>query len=303
MPRLRIGTRRSALALWQAHRVRDLLVSAGADVEIIEIVTSGDRIQDRPLAQVGGKGLFVKELEEALLDGRCDLAVHSAKDVPSALPSGLMLAAFPMREDPRDALCAPRYRTIAALPPNARIGTSSLRRACALRAARPDLDVQSVRGNVETRLRKGEDATQLDGVVLALAGLKRLGLETHATEILSLDVSLPAAGQGALAIETAQSGAGRDFADRLDDPDTRAAVISERAVLRLLEGSCNVPLAAHAVHVDGALWLRACIGTPDGQRLLRAEARGAPPQAEMLGQDVGARLLAQGAKDILSVGH
>ena len=297
---LRVGTRRSALALWQAHKVRELLLAAGVPaVQLVELVTSGDRITDRPLSQVGGKGLFVKELEDALLGDRCDLAVHSAKDVPGVIPDGLTLVAFPLREDPRDALVAPAHRTLSALPRGARLGTSSLRRSCLLRVARPDLEIRPVRGNVETRLAKGSDPAQLDGVVLALAGLRRLGLEARVTEILALDVSLPAAGQGALAIETRVDGPGRDWAAKLDDAAIRAAVLAERAAVRVLEGSCTVPIGAHALREGETLWLRAFVGTPDGARVIRSEARGLASDAVALGRRVGDDLVRQGALEIL----
>src|SRR6266446_3701086 len=233
---LRIGTRKSALALWQAERVQGWLRERGHACELVPMSTEGDRILDRSLAEVGGKGLFVKELEQALSERRADLAVHSAKDVPFALPEGFALSAFPAREDPRDALVAPLAKTFANLPRGARVGTSSLRRAVQLLAERPDLTIVPVRGNVQTRLARATGATvvrggvearpaegdpqgPLDGVVLALAGLRRLGLEDQATEILPLELSLPAAGQGALAIETLRGSRGEEVTALLDDLD------------------------------------------------------------------------------------
>ena len=245
---LRIATRKSALALWQAERVRSWLRERGQACELIPMSTQGDGIVDRPLAEVGGKGLFVKELEQSLAEGRADLAVHSAKDVPFLVPEPFVLSAFPEREDPRDALVAPLARSFANLPRGARVGTSSLRRAVQLLAARPDLAVVPVRGNVQTRLARATGATvvrggvevrpaegdpqgPLDAVVLALAGLRRLGLEDQVTEVLPLELSLPAAGQGALAVEVVR-GSGADEATRvLDHPPTATCVRAERAVL------------------------------------------------------------------------
>lgn len=300
---LRIGTRKSPLALWQAERVQSLLAARGHDAELVRITTEGDRVLDRSLAQIGGKGLFVKELEEAIAAGRADLAVHSAKDVPYALPDGFELAAFPLREDPRDALIAPQARTFAQLPKGARVGTSSLRRAVQLVAVRPDLEIVPVRGNVQTRLSRAgveRDGVHLDAVVLALAGLKRLGLEQHATEVLPIELSLPAAGQGAIAVEAARGSPGFAAAVELDDPATARCVRAERAVLLALAGSCTVPIAAYAIEQSGALWLRAVLGGPDkgGQiRLLRAEGRGAEPGA--LGASVAEQLLALGGGALL----
>jgi hydroxymethylbilane synthase len=300
---LRIGTRKSPLALWQAERVRDLLAALGHEATLVRLSTAGDRIVDRPLAEVGGKGLFVKELEDALADGRADLAVHSAKDVPFALPAGLTLCAFPAREDPRDALVAPRARTFEALPRGARVGTSSLRRAVQLLAVRPDLVIVPVRGNVQTRLSRislGDEGGPLDAVVLALAGLRRLELEEHVTQVLPLELSLPAAGQGALAIEAREGSRGLAAATPLDDAPTSRCVRAERALLLRLAGSCTVPLAAYAVNEGATLYLRAVLGGPDGSegvRLLRAEGRGEEPQA--LGVRVAEALLDRGGGALL----
>jgi len=313
---LRIATRKSPLALWQAERVSHLLAARGEPAELVRITTTGDRIQDRPLAEAGGKGLFVKELEEAMRDGRADLAVHSAKDVPYDLPEGFALCAFPVREDPRDALVAPRSRTWEKLPRGARVGTSSLRRAVQLLAVRPDLAIVPVRGNVQTRLSKAVPALSggmrreparrdpqgpLDAVVLALAGLRRLGLEEHVTQVLPVELSLPAAGQGALAVEALRGSRAESAAAPLDDAVTSRCVRAERAVLAKLAGGCTVPLAAHAVEIGpGILHLRAALGGPDAQggvRMVRAEARGTDPDA--LGAQVAAALLEGGAGPLL----
>ena len=316
---LRIGTRKSALALWQAERVQGWLRERGHGCELVPMSTEGDRILDRSLAEVGGKGLFVKELEQALAAGRADLAVHSAKDVPFALPEGFVLSAFPAREDPRDALVAPFARTFANLPRGARVGTSSLRRAVQLLAARPDLVVVPVRGNVQTRLAhatgaavmrggvgvrpaEGDPRGPLNAVVLALAGLRRLGLEAQVTEVLPIELSLPAAGQGALAIETVARSAGYDATAPLDDAATADCVRAERAVLARLAGGCTVPIAAHAVLEGEQLWLRAALGGPDGRggvTLVRAEMRGSRSDPEALGRGVGQALLDQGGAPLL----
>ncbi|HET7787219.1 MAG TPA: hydroxymethylbilane synthase [Myxococcales bacterium] len=314
---LRIGTRKSALALWQAERVQGWLRERGEECELVPMSTEGDRIVDRPLAEVGGKGLFVKELEQALHEGRADLAVHSAKDVPFALPEGFVLSAFPVREDPRDALIAPFAKTFENLPRGARVGTSSLRRAVQLLAARPDLVIVPVRGTVHTRLARatgakvlrggvevrpadGDPQGPLDGVVLALAGLRRLGLEEQVTQVLPVTLSLPSAGQGALAIEAIQGSAGYAATTPLDDASTARCVRAERAVLQRLSGSCTVPVAAYAVLEGGRLWLRAVLGGPDGRdgvALVSAEARGDEP--EPLGRGVAEALLAKGGAPLL----
>lgn len=302
MSRVRIGTRRSPLALWQAHHVRDLLLARdpGLTVELVEIVTQGDRILDRPLAQVGGKGLFVKEIEDRLLGGEVDLAVHSLKDLPAFLPEGLVLAAIPTREDARDGLISPRHRTLENLPQGARVGTSSLRRGCQLKAIRPDLEIVSIRGNVETRMRKVE-TDGLDAVVLALAGLNRLGLAQHATDALGPPRMLPAVGQGALALEIRAGD--RALAERvgaLDHAATHQAIDAERAFLAKLEGNCQVPLAAFAQVEGGQLTLHALVGSVDGKTLLRTERRGLAADAAALGRAAAETLLAQGAAALLA---
>ena len=316
---LRIATRKSALALWQAERVRGWLRDRGHACELVPMSTQGDRIVDRPLAEVGGKGLFVKELEQALAEGRADLAVHSAKDVPFAVPDPFVLSAFPERGDPRDALVAPRAKTFGNLPRGARVGTSSLRRAVQLRAARPDLSIVPVRGNVQTRLARATGATVvrsgvesrpaegdprglLDGVVLALAGLHRLGLESQVTEVLALELSLPAAGQGALAIEAVRGSPGHAATAPLDHEATADCVRAERAVLARLSGGCTVPVAAYAVLEGEQLWLRALLGGPDGRggvELVRAERRGPTLDPESLGRSVGQALLDAGGGTLL----
>ena len=291
-----IGSRGSKLALWQAEHVRSLLAGHGLEARIEIIHTTGDHITDVSLAQLGKqtstKGLFTKELEEALLDGRVHLAVHSLKDMPTELPAGLRLAAIPAREDVRDALCG---RTLADLPPGAKLGTSALRRQAQLQALRPDLEIQSIRGNVDTRLRKLEEG-QYDAIVLAAAGLKRLGWTARIAEYLPIEQSCPAVGQGALAIETRE-----DFhlADVLDVAEVRLAVTAERAVLRHLGGGCQVPIGAHAMVTGDQLSLRAVVISPDGTRLIRRESSGLATEAEAIGGAMAAELLAAGAQSIL----
>ena len=299
--RIRIGTRKSALALWQANHVAGLLRAQepGLEVVLVELTTQGDKILDRPLASVGGKGLFVKEIEDALLRRDVDLAVHSLKDLPAQVPPGLVIGAVPAREDPRDALCSPEFRTLDALPQGARVGTSSLRRACQLKALRPDLQIHSIRGNVETRLKKIE-TEKLHAVVLAYAGLKRLGLEARATQVLNTDQLLPAVGQGALALEqrVGDVAVSRRLAP-LEEAATRVCVEAERAFLARLQGGCQVPLAAHAQLEGELLTLRGLVGTPDGTRVLRDAGTAPIPDAAALGRAVAESLLEQGAAEIL----
>lgn len=293
---LRIGSRGSKLALWQAEWVARELARFGQVARIEIIRTTGDKMTDVALAQVGGKGLFTREIEEALLAGRIDLAVHSLKDLPTALPEGLALAAVPAREDARDAVVG---RPLSRLEPGARVGTSSLRRTAQLRLLRPDLIIEPVRGNVDTRLRKLAEG-RYDAIVLALAGLRRLGWEERIAEILPLETMLPAVGQGALAIETREDdGVARAACRPLEDEGTRRAVTAERALLTALGGGCQVPIAAHGVISDGALWLRAAVISPDGTQAVRDEIRGAPDDAEQLGRELARRLLASGAQAIL----
>ncbi len=287
--------------MWQSRFVRDALMRLhpGCEVEILPMTTVGDQVLDRSLSKIGGKGLFVKELEQALAEGRADIAVHSAKDVPMQLPPGFQLAAIMEREDPRDCLVSNHYDSIAALPQGSVVGTSSLRREAQLRSRRPDLVVQPLRGNVDTRLAK-LDRGDYAAIVLAAAGLIRLGLGARARRLIECDEHIPSPGQGALAIEIRE---GRDdlvaaLAPLVHAP-TAACVVAERAVSRALGGSCQVPLGAHAVaHGDG-IELHACIGMPSGERMLRAVLRGPAADAERLGAAAAAELRTHGAGDIL----
>ncbi len=293
---LRIGTRGSPLALAQAEEVRRRLAEAHPELpaaELAPIRTTGDRVQDRRLEAIGGKGLFTKEIEEALLDGRIDLAVHSMKDLPTFLPPGLAIGCVLPREDPRDALFARRGRSLAELPAGARVGTSALRRQAQILARRPDLEVVLLRGNVGTRLKKLE-AGEVDATLLALAGLKRLGLAEQATSILSTEEMLPAVAQGAIGVEMR---AGDDAVARLlaplDHGPTAVAVAAERACLAALDGSCRTPIAALAEHEPGGgLRLRALIALPDGSELHRDERHGAASRAVDLGRELGEALRA-----------
>jgi hydroxymethylbilane synthase len=299
---LRVGTRGSALALWQAEHVIERLraMVPALDVQAEIIRTHGDRVRDRALSQVGGKGLFVKELEAALLSGEIDLAVHSLKDMPTELPGGLALAAILERGDPRDALVMrDGPGGLAALPAGARVGTSSLRRRTQLLAVRPDLRVLDLRGNVDTRLHKLSDG-DYEAIVLAAAGLLRLGRAAAVAEYLPLDVMLPAVGQGALCVETrANDDATQGLVAALDHPPTRQAVRAERAFLQRLEGGCQVPIAAHAEVGDGQLCLRGLVASLDGMRLVRDEVRGPSAKAGQLGITLAERLWAAGAGQIL----
>jgi hydroxymethylbilane synthase len=291
-----IGSRGSQLALWQARWVESQLTSFGEQCRIEIIKTTGDKVTDVPLAKVGSKGLFTKEIEEALLAGTVDVAVHSLKDMPTELPSGLTLQAIPPREDARDALVGCR---LADLSENARVGTSSLRRAAQLRSARPDLIIETIRGNLDTRLRKLDEGG-FDAIVLAAAGLRRLGWSDRIAELLPEDVICPAAGQGALAVETRDDG-GRaaELVRRLDDATSRAAITAERALLRSLGGGCQVPIGAYA-RLDGdSLLLRAVIASPDGLNIIRGERRASGTDAERAGEDLGRELLDRGGRRIL----
>jgi hydroxymethylbilane synthase len=291
---LRIGTRGSPLALVQARTVRDrLAVALGRSADSIEINvirTTGDTIVDRPLAEEGGKGLFTKEIEEALIRGDLDLAVHSAKDMPTFLPRGLMLAACLEREDPRDVLISRKAKTIQELPRGAKVGTASLRRQAIMKRARPDLEVAPLRGNVETRLRK-LDSGEADAIILALAGLKRLGLEDRATRIMSADEFLPAAGQGAIAIETREGDAPtRALLAKIDHADTSAAVAAERAFLAVLDGSCKTPIGAHATIDAETIRFRGLIARPDGAAAHDISAAGRRADAIKIAEDCGHEL-------------
>jgi hydroxymethylbilane synthase len=301
---LRIATRGSALALWQANHIRERLMQLhGVESELIRIRTSGDRFQGASVAQVseqtGTKGIFIKELEEALLAGTADLAVHSMKDVPTENPAGLIFPAITKREDVRDCLISRDGAKLKDLAAGARIGTSSLRRQAQLRHHRPDLELLELRGNVDTRLRKVA-AGEFDAIVLATAGVKRLGASDKITEILSTEIMLPAVGQGALGIETRADD--RDtvrLVAALDDPESHAAVTAERALLRELEGGCQLPLGAWARHENGELRLQACVFSADGKEFVRNELRGAVGDAETLGVRLGQILIEAGADRIL----
>ena len=290
-----IASRGSQLALWQARWVQQKLAESGHQTRIEIIKTTGDKITDVPLAKVGSKGLFTKEIEEALLDRRADLAVHSLKDLPTELPQGLVLAAIPAREDPRDALVG---RRLADLPVGARVGTSSLRRAAQLRQLRPDFEIESVRGNLDTRLRKLDEG-RYDAIVLAAAGLKRLGWGDRIAELLPPETMCSAVGQGALAIETVDGGAGQTACAALDDAATRAAVTAERCVLAALGGGCQVPIGAYASVTGEVLRMVAVVASPDGLELVRGKAEGPVGDAALLGSSLGADLLARGARRIL----
>jgi len=289
-----IGSRGSKLALWQAEHVAEALKALGVETRIDIIKTSGDKIQDVPLAQVGGKGLFTKEIDEALLSGAIDLAVHSMKDVPTGLPPGLTIAAIPEREEPRDALIG---RSLADLKEGTRIGTSSLRRQAQLLAYRPELKIEMLRGNVDTRLRK-LDEEQYDAIVLAAAGLRRLGWQDRITELIPVEIMCPAVGQGALAIETrADGGVAHELVRKLDHADTRTAVTAERAMLEVLGGGCQVPVGGYAFLEKGVIHMRAIVASPDGLRVVRAALSGVDPLRA--GASLGRNLLEQGAEEIL----
>jgi len=293
---LTIGSRGSQLALWQAEWVKASLETLGEECQIEIIHTTGDKITDVALSKVGTKGLFTKEIEEALLDRRIDLAVHSLKDMPTDLPAGLTLAAIPVREDPRDALVGKQLSQLAA---GARVGTSSLRRAAQLRAIRQDLEIENIRGNLDTRLRKLDEG-QYDAIVLASAGLRRLGWLNRIAELLDPSVMCPAVGQGALAIETRDEGRALDVCALLDHKLTRTAVMAERAVLARLGGGCQVPIGAYATVLDGwTLDLRAVVVSPDGSSVIRKQASGPMERAEQLGRQTGDALLAEGGRQIL----
>lgn len=302
---LRIATRKSPLAMWQAEFVRSELqrLHPGLEVELVTFTTQGDKILDTPLAKIGGKGLFVKELEVALLDGRADIAVHSMKDVPMDFPEGLGLIAIGEREDPRDAFVSNTYASIDALPAGAVVGTSSLRRLVQLRARRPDLRIEALRGNLDTRLRKLDEG-QYDAIVLAAAGLKRLGLAGRIRELIATTDMLPAAGQGALGLEIRQNHADLGPAlQSLAHQPTWLATMAERAVSRAMGGSCSMPLAAFAEWRGDTLVLRSLLGHPEQATLVQAQAEGQPgthAEAEALGRSVADQLKAQAGPDWLA---
>ena len=298
---LKIATRQSPLALWQANYVKDRLQQLYPDliIELVPMVTKGDVILDSPLAKIGGKGLFVKELENALLNKEADIAVHSMKDVPMQFPEGLGLAVICQREDPRDAFVSHSYRTFAELPQGAVVGTSSLRRQCQLKALRPDLDIRSLRGNVGTRLSKLDNG-DYDAIILASAGLIRLGLADRIASFIDVEQSLPAAGQGAVGIECRTDDVQvHTLLAPLADAETTYCVLAERAMNNHLQGGCQVPIGGYAVLQQGQLYLRALVGDIDGSRIIRAEGKSAVENAEVLGVKIAEQLLAQGADKIL----
>ncbi len=298
---LRIGTRGSQLALWQANWIKETLVrkNPDLDVEIVKIKTTGDKILDVPLAKVGGKGLFVKEIETALLDNSVDLAVHSMKDVPTLLPDGLKIVAISEREDPRDVIISKEGRTLAQLQEGARIGTSSLRRQAQLAGYRPDLVMEPLRGNINTRLKKLRDG-QYDAIVLAHAGVKRLGWEGEVTQVLDTDIMLPAIGQGALGIEARGDDPGTlERILFLNHSETSLCVRAERAFLHRLEGGCQVPIAAYATTDNGTVTLTGLVAGVDGEKLIRMEVRSDEASAEEAGLELAEQILDSGGREIL----
>jgi len=298
---IRIATRESPLALWQAEFVKEELLSRYPDlqVELVGMTTKGDIILDTPLSKIGGKALFVKELEVAMLENRADIAVHSMKDVPMEFPEGLGLAVICEREDPTDAFVSNNFANIDALPRGAKVGTSSLRRQCQLRALRPDLEIGDLRGNVGTRLSK-LDRGEFDAIVLATAGLLRLKLQSRIAQRMDPLISLPAGGQGAVGIETRTTDAQTiALLEGLHDQDTADRVIAERAVNKRLNGGCQVPIACYAELEGDQIYLRGLVGSPDGKKILRCEMRGLRADAEQLGIAVAEDLLSQGADEIL----
>ena len=298
---LRIATRRSPLALWQAEYVRSALIAThpGIKVELIKMVTQGDKILDTPLAKVGGKGLFVKELEQGMLRGEADLAVHSMKDVPVEFPDGLHLGVICQREDPRDAFVSIKFDSIKSLPKGAIVGTSSLRRQCQISAWRPDIIIKDLRGNVNTRLTK-LDKGEYDAIILASAGLKRLGFEDRIKEYLDTDISLPAIGQGAVGIECRSDDARvNELIATLNHLDTQVCVLAERAMNHRLEGGCQVPIAGYAQLQGDRISMRGLVGRPDGTLVVRGDVAGPSKDAEQLGIQLADDLLSKGAREIL----
>jgi len=300
MKHSRIGTRGSLLAKWQAESVRkQLFALAGVEAEIVIIKTSGDKIQQAPLSQIGGKGIFIKELEDALLDESIDLAVHSVKDIPTEVPRGLSFPAVCRRDDIRDCLISPTGSTLETLRQGARVGTSSLRRRAQLLRLRTDLDIRELRGNVDTRLRKVGDG-EYDAIVLAKAGLDRLGLSQRISETFAPELFMPAVGQGAIAVEARlNDNETGDLLSKLDDPETRAAIITERALLGALQGGCQVPIGAWARIERGEMVLEACVTSVDGQQHVRQRLTGPPDQGVQLGEQMARLLMETGAQTIL----
>lgn len=302
MHTVKIATRKSPLALWQAEHIKARLqaLHPTLNVELVTFVTQGDKILDTPLAKIGGKGLFVKELENALLDGRADLAVHSMKDVPMDLPEGLCLPVICEREDPADAFVSNHYQSIDELPQGARLGTSSLRRKSQMQAYRPDLNIIDLRGNVGTRLGK-LDAGEYDAIILAASGLKRLGLASRIRQTIDTQLSLPAVGQGALGLECRTNDeAILELIAPLADAATDVCIRAERAFNKTLHGGCQVPIAGFAILEGAEIFLQGRVGNPDGSVLLKAEVRGAPEHAEDLGRQLAQALLDQGAGPLLA---
>ncbi len=305
MKTLKIATRQSPLALWQAEHIRSRLNQLYPDltVELVKFVTQGDKILDTPLAKIGGKGLFVKELEAALLDGRADLAVHSMKDVPMHLPEGLTLAVICEREDPFDAFVSNQYQHFNELPQGAKVGTSSLRRKCQILQQRPDLEIIDLRGNVGTRLSKLDEGLY-DAIILASAGLKRLGLADRIRHSLTAEISLPAVGQGALGLECrSNDSALLKLIEPLQHQETSNCVRAERAFNAYLEGGCQVPIAGYATLLNDQIQIEGRVGSVDGKVILKAQRVGAVEQAEQLGEQLAEDLLAQGAGDLLKALH
>ncbi|MCG8075061.1 MAG: hydroxymethylbilane synthase [Candidatus Thiodiazotropha taylori] len=296
-----IATRKSPLAMWQAEHVAAELKRVHPDirVELMGMTTQGDKILDTPLAKIGGKGLFIKELEQGLISGEADIAVHSMKDVPVELPPGLHLPVIMQREDPRDAFVSNRYQSIDQLPQRACVGTSSLRRQCQLAEGRPDLVIKSLRGNVNTRLRKLDDG-EYDAIILAAAGLKRLGFEDRITALIGPEKSLPAIGQGAVGIECrVDDPRVNDLITPLHHAETAYCVGAERAMNQRLNGGCQVPIAGYAMLESDNLWLRGLVGEPDGSRIIRGEVEGKTQEARAMGEGLADRLLEWGADEIL----
>ena len=302
MNKLRIATRRSPLALWQAEYVVQGLraLKPELDISLLEVTTKGDKILDQALSKVGGKDLFVKEIEYALLEGRAEVAVHSLKDVPTVQPNGLQLTAYPPREDPRDALVSPKGYTFDSLPEGARVGTCSLRRAAQVLRRRPDIRIEEIRGNVQTRLKRME-AQGMDATLLAYAGLIRLNLTHLASQVFEPNECLPAIGQGILAVETQTKDTDvTSLVAQLDDPNSRAAAEAERTFLHRLEGGCQVPIAGHATVTGSELWLRGLVATLDGQTIIEGEQRGSVSDASHMGRKLAEDLLERGAGKILA---
>lgn len=298
---IRIATRKSPLALWQAEHVAERLkkASPGLETELVTMTTKGDKLLDAPLAKVGGKGLFVKELEQGMLEGKADIAVHSMKDVPVEFPDGLHLSVILQREDPTDAFVSNRYASLNELPERPRIGTSSLRRQCQIKEKFPNAEILTLRGNVNTRLAK-LDAGEFDAIILASAGLIRLGMQDRIAARLDPGESLPAIGQGAIGIECRSDDAAiNELLSRLHDPETHVCVSAERAMNARLKGGCQVPIAGYATLVSNTLYMRGLVGDPDGSVVYRAERSGPAEQAEQIGRSIAEELLASGADKIL----